>query len=385
MPEPAGGTLVPLAAVTWDFPLVGRTRMLVEAWLRQRQATVFVEIPSYRSALQRLTRRGAPAPLPIVRAWPTWPARCWRGLGEARLRRSIARRARGLRRALDAHLRGIDGGWRGATALVVSPVWTPWLSELPFEHVVYDCIDDLAVQTPRPELADLYRRWEDELLQRASGAVVSARVLGEQIRAQRPELPQRLIRNGVDTAWFRQRAAEPRPADLPPRDRPIVGFVGALYEWIDWPLIRATAQALPDVWFVFVGPHDGRSDVGSVADLANVTLLGRRPYAAVPAYMQAFDVCWVPFRQDAIGAAANPVKIYEYLALGKPVVSTPVADLDSFLGHVVEVRAAAEAAAALRAALGDAAAGADARRAFADGNSWDARAREYAEFVRGLG
>ncbi len=104
----------------------------------------------------------------------------------------------------------------------------------------------------------------------------------------------------------------------------------------------------------------------------------------MPAYVQAFDVCWVAFKQDAIGRAANPVKIYEYLALGKPVVTTPVADTELFGDLVYVAQDAAEMIAHLRAAQTSAAARAAARIAFAQQNSWDVRAREYLDFLRTL-
>jgi len=381
-PRSAGLPLVAsLAAVTWDFRLVGRTRMLTEAWVRLGHPTVFVQVPSLRTAVERVLAllRGRET-APVVRPWPGYPARWWHVLGPERLTRTLRRRAVALRRQLD---RQVD--WQQAVALVVSPVWTPWLAELPFRNVVYDCIDELAVQVPRPELSALYRAWEDELIARAAGAVVTASGLGAGLRARRPDLPLALIRNGVDVERFARLAAQtPRPADVPARGRPVIGFVGALYEWIDWELMRATAVALPDRDFVLVGPVDGRGDVARVADLPNVRLLGPRPYDRVPAYVQAFDVCWVPFKQDAIGQAANPVKIYEYLALGKPVVTTPVADTESFGDLVYVAHDAAEMIAHLRAAQTSAAARAAARIAFAQQNSWDVRAREYLDFLRTL-
>lgn len=370
-----------LAAVTWDFRLVGRTRMLTEAWVRLGHPTVFVQVPSLRTAVERLlVPLRAREAAPVVRPWPGYPARWWHALGPERLTRALRRRAVALRRQLERRL-----DWRQAVALVVSPVWTPWLTELPFHHVVYDCIDELAVQVPRPELSALYRAWEDELVARAAGAVVTAAGLGAGLRARRPDLPLALIRNGVDVQRFAHLAAQtPRPADVPARGRPVIGFVGALYEWIDWELMRATAAALADCDFVLVGPIDGRGDVSRVADLPNVRLLGPQPYSRVPAYVQAFDVCWVPFKQDAIGRAANPVKIYEYLALGKPVVTTPVADTESFGDLVYVAQDVAEMVAHLRAAQSDADARAAARIAFAQQNSWDVRAREYLDFLGAL-
>jgi glycosyltransferase involved in cell wall biosynthesis len=378
----AGPTpIISLAAVTWTFGLVGRTRMLTEAWVRGGHPTTFVQVPSYRTALQRMTalfrtREGAP----VIRPWPTYPSRWWDPANERRLRRAARRRATGLRRQLE---RRVD--LSAAAAVVVSPVWTPWLDELPFKHVVYDCIDDAAVHVPQRRLAPLYERWEDELVQRADGAVVTAETLAESLRRRRAGLPLATIRNGVDVERFGAAAGSGwRPTDVPARGRPIVGFVGALYEWVDWTLIAEVVRAVPDCDFVFVGPQHGRGSTGVLRGLDNAMLLGARPYDRVPGYLQAFDVCWVPFDQSRVSRAANPVKIYEYLALGKPVVSTPVADTDSFEGLVRVGHSADEIAGHLRAALSEGDTRADQRVAFARANSWDARAADYVSFIASL-
>ena len=374
--------LVSLAAVTWDFKLVGRTRMLTEAWMRADQPTTFVQVPTYRAALQQLrTPLRRTEGVSVLNCWPVvYPRRCWRRLPESWLCRAIQRRARALRRRLD---RVLD--WDQAVAIVVSPLWAPWLDVLPFRHVVYDCIDDLAVHVPRPELTSLYRQWEEDLIERISGATIVAERLGERIRRQRPELPIAMVRNGVDADWFRQVAAgATRPADVPHNNRPVVGFVGALYEWIDWHLMEQTARAMPECDFVCIGPHDGRGDVGLIASLPNMYLLGPRAYEQVPAYIQAFDVCWVPFKTGAVAAAANPVKIYEYLSLGKPVVSTPVGDPDSFDHLVAVARTPAEMVVLLRMAIENPASDAGKRIAFAQAHSWDARAEAMVDFVSTL-
>jgi hypothetical protein len=355
--------------------------MLTEAWLRRGEPTLFVQVPSLRTALERVRSWFAPrADVPVVRPWPTCPASWWSRLGVSRVERTMRARARALRRMLERRL-----SLPQAVALVVTPLWAPWLEELPFRHVVYDCIDELTVHVTRPELLPLYQEWEQRLVQRASGAVVTASRLGDALRARRPDLPVALIRNGVDVDAFQRLAASSgRPDDLPRTGRPIVGFVGALYEWIDMELIRDVARRLPELDFVFVGPHHGRSAVTTIASLPNVRLLGPRPYEQVPAYVNAFDACWVPFKQNAVAQAANPVKIYEYLALGKPVVCTPVADTDSFGGLVDVVRTADEAAERLQAASGLPASAAAARSEFARRNTWAVRAMEYRAFIAGL-
>ena len=293
------------------------------------------------------------------------------------MRRAIRRRASGLRRQLDRLVAVSE-----ATAVVISPVWTPWLDSLPFKHIVYDCIDDVAVHVPHARLAPLYEKWEAELVQRAGGVVVTAATLAEALRQRRAGLPIATIRNGVDVERFETGARlSPRPRDVPAGGRPIVGFVGALYEWIDWELIARVVRALPEYDFVFVGPHDGRSSVDVLVGVENATFLGARPYDRVPAYVQAFDVGWVPFDRSRVSRAANPVKIYEYLSLGKPVVSTPVADTDCFDGLVRVGRSADEIAEHLRAALAEGGDRAGERVRFARANSWAARAADYVSFV----
>jgi glycosyltransferase involved in cell wall biosynthesis len=355
--------------------------MLTEAWLRQGQPTTFVQVPSYRTALQRLTAAFRPrAEAPVVRPWPIRPARWWNPANEAQLCRAARRRAVGLRQQLGRLL-----DLSQATAIVVSPVWVPWLEELPFKRVVYDCIDDVAVHVPRSGLGALYEQWEQELVGRATGAVVTAEPLAEALRQRRTDLPIAMIRNGVDVERFERAArAFPRPEDLPATGRPIVGFVGALYEWVDWKLITAAVRAMPECDFVFVGPHDGRSSAAALADARNATFLGARPYERVPAYVQAFDVGWVPFDQSRVSRAANPVKIYEYLALGKPVVSTPVADTASFEGLVRVGCGTDEIVAHLRAAVAEGDDQSARRVRFARANSWDVRASAYASFVAAL-
>lgn len=375
---------VSFAAVLWNFPLVGRTRMLTQAWLDTGLHPAFVEpAHSYRSRLAAVFRASAGRPGFVVRPGPTrYPVRWWPRLSPARLRKMLREAGHRLKRALDRRL-----DWSAAAALVVSPAWADWLDALPFRTVIYDCIDDLSVHAPNPAMRRLFQTWEARLLEKCHAIVTTAEALRDDLARRRPGLPAALIRNAVDPAAFRAAAARAaRPADLPADGRPIIGFVGALFEWIDWPLLLRAADALPDARFVFVGPHNQPQQIEALARRGNVRLLGPRPYDAVAAYVAAFDVCWVPFAAGHITRAANPVKIYEYLALGKPVVTTAVADPHAFAGLIEAGHDADAVIEALRRALG--AAGptpdAEARRAYADANSWSARASDYMEFLRSL-
>ena len=365
-----------LSAVTWRFPLVGRTRMITEAWLQSGQPTTFVQPPYLRSGLDRLKRAVVPHAEPhVITPWPAYPVSWWKHLSENRLRRAVQRQAASLRHRLERKL-----DISQTVALVVSPVWNEWLDALPFRSVIYDCIDHVDVHAPRPELRPLFRRWEDELVQRASAAIASSGHLKQSILAKRPDIPITLIRNGVDSEWFRRSAKRfGRPTDLPSSDeRPLIGFVGALYEWLDTKLIQKVAAAMPEFDFVFVGPQDGRSNFPRAP---NIHALGFRPYEQVPAYIAAFDVCWIPFRQGLVATAANPVKLYEYLSLGKPVVTTPVADIDSFEGLLSVGTTEEGIVTLLRKTASEEANSASARIDFADRNSWKSRARAMARFT----
>lgn len=301
-------------------------------------------------------------------------------MSPTRLRKMMRDCGAGLRRQLERRLRVPD-----ATAILISPVWTPMIEAVGFGKVIYDCIDSLSVHAPDPVMRRILVDWERDLVRRCDAAVVTAEVLGDGLRTIRPDLPIEVIRNGVDARVFIERAAQlPRPLDVPKGPSPIVGFVGALYEWIDWELIGRATDALPDLQFVFVGPHNNASAVSDLANRPNVKVLGSRPYDLIPAYIAAFDVCWVPFKVGEITAAANPVKIYEYLALAKPVVSTTVADHDSFAGLVRVGRNHDQVIQFLRDAIAlgqpDLSACAD----FVRQNSWDVRAARFQQFVKKL-
>ena len=361
--------LVWLSAVTWDFPLVGRTRMLVEALRDLGHPTTFVQIPSYRTGVQRLLGGiGKHADPGVVRPWPILqPVSRWDRLPERDLRAAMEGRARRLRRQLE-HEIDVDN----AIALVVSPIWTPWLETLGIRTVVYDCIDDVEVMTPTAGLRALYLRWERELVERSSMVLCASEVLRRRTTAAGHRNAV-LLRNGIDTNTFRMAAAGARPADLPPVGaRPLVGFVGALYEWVDSELIGEVAMRCPEIDFVLVGPEGPDYER---PDAPNVLHLGPRPYAEVPAYMQAFDVCWLPFREGDVARAADPIKLYEYLALGRPVVTSDVVDPQAFDGLIVSGSGADALAARIREALEDDPADSARRRAFADRNTWQIRAR----------
>lgn len=196
--------------------------------------------------------------------------------------------------------------------------------------VIYHCVDDYAEFRGMPHAT--LRRLENELLAVADLVFTSSEPLWRERVRHNPNTFY--IPHGVDVAHF-SRALDPRlaiPSDLAQLPRPIVGFIGAVADFVDLELIAEAARARPEWSFVLVGRWI--TDLTAVTGLRNVHLLGQRPYEALPAYCRGFDVGVIPFRINALTVRANPLKLREYLAAGLPVVSTPLPEVARYDGLV---------------------------------------------------
>jgi glycosyltransferase involved in cell wall biosynthesis len=186
--------------------------------------------------------------------------------------------------------------------------------------VVYTCLADFSKLVDRPErLEDAERR----LLRSAD--VVFARGARLAARCRRWSDDVEEVRLGVSLDAF-----APRPEDGAGESggRIAVGYVGALHRYFDAGLVAAAARARPDWLWVFVGPV--HADVELLADLPNVELAGELPHAELATRIRGFDVCTIPYRLVPATETVLPAKLLEYLAAGRPVVSTPLPEVLSF-------------------------------------------------------
>ena len=157
--------------------------------------------------------------------------------------------------------------------------------------------------------------------------------------------------------------------DLP---RPVVGYIGSIHEWIDVPLIEWLAQQRPQWSFLLVG--HAHVPVDGLRALPNVRLAGSQPYATLPSWSKTFDAAIIPYRMNRQVANANPLKLREYLAAGKAVVSVRNPEIEKFSQWVRLVDDRDGFLAALDAAVLDNAPGAaEARIAAVADQTWDAR------------
>ena len=188
------------------------------------------------------------------------------------------------------------------------------------ERFVYYCVDEFS------EFEGVDRRRiqsvEVELLESADVVIASSERLQQSKSPIRPDIA--LVRHGVDydhfaTAW---RTSLETPTDLADIAQPIFGFFGLIHHWIDRALLAEVARLRPSYSFVLIG--ECADDVAMLESRPNVHLLGRRPYAALPAYCRAFTAGLMPFARTKLTEHVNPIKMREYLAAGLPVISTPL-------------------------------------------------------------
>jgi polysaccharide pyruvyl transferase CsaB len=192
-------------------------------------------------------------------------------------------------------------------------------------RTVYDWIDDLSVF---PQDRALLERNHARALAEATLVASVARRLYDEARAVRPDAVY--LPNGVEYERFAAPAAPPRDPDLISflaPGAPVAGYYGALAEWFDYPLLDEVAALKPDWRFVLIGPQYDKSLPGQpMLERPNVRWIGPRDYVTLPGYLSVFDVATIPFRINEITQATSPLKLFEYFAGGRPVVTTPMAE-----------------------------------------------------------
>jgi glycosyltransferase involved in cell wall biosynthesis len=199
-------------------------------------------------------------------------------------------------------------------------------------------------------------------------SIATANALADDLRAL--GAAPLVVPHGVDSERFE--GEPPTPADLQDVDRPIVGYVGLIDDYVDFDCILETAAAMERGTIVLLGRVN--TDVTGLRH-PRVKLLGARPYETIPAYLASFDSCLIPFKINRLTVGVNPIKLREYLAAGRPVVSTR---LPEALRYGAAMTIAENPASFARGVVGSLHPSQDTpefrarRRAAVAGESWDA-------------
>jgi UDP-galactopyranose mutase len=209
------------------------------------------------------------------------------------------------------------------TAWYYTPMALPFTRHLYPTVTVYDCMDELSAFKNAPEnLVSL----ESELLDRADVVFTGGRSLFEAKKHRHPNIHP--FPSSIDTAHFRKARSEhiPIPADQGTISGTRVGFFGVLDERFDIELISEAAKLRPDWNFVLIGPVV-KIDPATLPQAANIHYLGKKSYQELPHYLAGWDLAILPFARNESTRFISPTKTPEYLAAGRPVVSTSIRDV----------------------------------------------------------
>lgn len=230
------------------------------------------------------------------------------------------------------------------------------------------------------------REDEKSLLHKADLAFAATEPLMHMAALDNPH--SYMIAQAVDMETFQRASikASNRPPELTSVGAPILGFTGNIHEWIDGDLIRDVAVQRPSWQIVLIGPvrdvGDTLKEVAKFRDLSNVHMLGAKDYDVLPHYISWFDVCLIPYKLNDTTKVSETVKFYEYLATGKPIVSTALPPLRRWGDAVFLAANPQEFVECVEKALKEPPSSQERRRGLARKNTWDSRAKTAIELIR---
>ena len=329
--------VVLLATADWDHPLWTNKQHVAVALAAEGHRVLYVESLGLRPAqatardlsriLKRL-RRGLRGPRRVRPGIWVWSPLVWPG-GSTGLTLMLNRLSLsfGLRIAL------LSLRFRRPWLWTYNPLTATLLSLRPFPRRIYHAVDAVQEQPCMPS----FRIEQAE--RHLCGLMDQVFVTSPQLERQLTPWSRRIRfdPNVADQAHFSQAITLPPealPEDLAAIPGPRIGFIGAVSSYkLDFALVAAVARAHPHWQFVFVGPTgegEPQTDTTLLRRERNIHLLGARPYDQLPAYCSGFSCGWLPLRLTPYTQAMFPMKFFEYLAAGLPVVATAIDALGQF-------------------------------------------------------
>lgn len=222
-------------------------------------------------------------------------------------------------------------------AIVVNPMncWS-LIRYLPFDKFVYDCIDSSDIFAEGK--IKLFKKLEKEIIQSADLVIVTANRLGEHVKSMGPKREPILLPNGAEIVRLQQiGSTNPIHPKIAKLKKPVIGYLGAIASWLDTELVLKTARAFPHASIALVGPIDEATINPSIFDeYPNISWIGQVKHDEVATCLKGFDVAVIPFKAGHIAECTDPIKAYEYMALGLPVVASHIIELRKH-GDLVDV------------------------------------------------
>jgi UDP-galactopyranose mutase len=322
--DPARPTLLCFSHLRWDF-VFQRPQHLMSRFARTLTVVFWEEPmdigPKETAFLKVREAAGAPGVRIVVPHIPE-------GLDEAK-REAI------LKRLLDAYAAGLS---HPLISWYYTPMMLSFSQHLDASAVVFDAMDELSkFRFAPPRLLEL----EQALIDKADVVFTGGTSLYEAKKGRHDNV--HCFPSSVDRAHFtKARAGQFEPADQEDLPRPRLGFYGVIDERFDIDLLGRAADMRPDWQFIMVGPVVKISEY-ELPKRSNIHYLGGKSYAELPRYLSGWDVALMPFAMNESTEFISPTKTPEYLAGGRPVVSTPVRDVVRHYGHLKGFRIASTA------------------------------------------
>ncbi|MEN6461045.1 MAG: glycosyltransferase [Syntrophomonas sp.] len=239
--------------------------------------------------------------------------------------------------------------------------------------VVFDSVDE-----PSEEFAS-WRHFYYQAVEQADIVLASSDKLYQMASAINPDTY--LITNGCDYKYFSQAVAKNLaiPEEIKNIPRPIIGFIGAVASWCNFNLIKKVAEQFPQYSVVMIGPL---YNIKNVPQSENLYWLGNKSYDQLASYAQEFSVGIIPFRKSSMIESVNPIKMWEYLAAGLPVVATDIPEAKKYPGIVISSENDEQFLEGIRCSIREDSQEKQVQRLnLARHNSWEAKARQVADII----
>jgi glycosyltransferase involved in cell wall biosynthesis len=213
-----------------------------------------------------------------------------------------------------------------------SASFIPLLEQLEFDHIIYDCMDELSMFKGAPQ----HLIEQEKYLLAHTDVVFTG---GKSLYESKKQIHDNVFcfPSSVDEEHFATaKNGVSLPADIATIPHPIAGYYGVVDERIDLDLLEKTAVTNPDISFVMIGPVV-KIQEEELPQAPNIHYLGMKPYKVLPNYLKAFDIAMMPFALNDATKFISPTKTLEYMAAGKPIISTKIKDVVRDYSHCIKL------------------------------------------------